>query len=245
MVEVFPKAPITEALIDIRTHPPQNVSLAELEGLHRSIQTQYPEKQKRTMWESSIELKGEKEPLAKSRSQVTGYLFKSADGKQVVQFRLDGFTFSRLRPYTEWPEVYSEAKRLWDIYRAGIKPIRVNRLATRYINSIEIPSKKFDFDDYFTAAPRIPPALPQLLGHFFTRLVIPFPDEGATAIIMQTPSEKPDPIKSTVILDIDVFSEVSLASDDTKIDEIFAILRRVKNDIFFSSVTERTKELFR
>ena len=248
MLEVFRNAPITEALIDIRTQLPGSVSLSDLENLHRQIQDKYPEKRSRVMWEAAVQLKGEKAPFKTTRHQIDGYLFGTPEGKQgkqVVQYRLDGFSFSRLHPYTQWEELYGEAMRLWGIYRSVTKPVLVKRLATRYINSIEIPSKKFDYEEYFTAAPKIPPGLPQLLSHFFTRLVIPFPDQGATAIVMQTPSGKPDPVNSTVILDIDAFAEASLASDDSKIDEIFGILRKVKNEIFFSSITERTKELFR
>jgi uncharacterized protein (TIGR04255 family) len=245
MPEVFRNAPITEALIDIRTQLPEGVSLTYLETLHSQIQAGYPQKQKRMMLEGAVKFEEGQEPLTTARHQVVGYLFTSVDGAQVVQFRLDGFTFSRLRPYTRWEEIYPEARRLWEIYRTNTKPLLVNRLATRYINSIEIPSKRFDYDDYFSAAPRIPPGLPQLLSHFFTRLVIPFPDEGATAIVIQTPHEKPDPTNSAVILDIDVFAEVSLASEDAKIDEVLATLRKVKNEIFFSSITERAKELFR
>ena len=216
MVEVFRNAPITEALIDIRALA--GVTLTELEKLHSRIQDKYPEKRSRTMWEGAVRLEGEKQPITTTRHQVDGYFFTSSDGKQVAQFRLDGFSFSRLHPYSEWNKVYSEAKRLWDIYRANAKPALVNRLGTRYINSIVIPSKNFDYDDYFTAAPKIPQGLPQLLSHFFTRLVIPFPDQGATALVMQTPSVKPDPVNSTVILDIDVFAEVNLTSEDAKID---------------------------
>lgn len=245
MTEVFPKAPITEALIDIRSQLPQDVTLAKLEALHDLIQTEYPEKQKRTMWEGRFELENEKGPFTTTRHQLVGYLFKSADAKQVVQFRLDGFSFSRLRPYTRWEEVFTEAKRLWDVYRIHTSPVRVDRLAVRYINSIEIPSKKFDYDDYFTSSPKMPTGLPQVLEHFFTRVVVPFPGEGVTAIIMQTPSEKPDPINSTVILDIDVFRDVSLSPEDIRINEILAILRKVKNEIFFGSITDKTKELFR
>jgi uncharacterized protein (TIGR04255 family) len=248
MVERFRNAPITEALIDIRADLPPSVSLADLEKLHSQVEDNYPGKQTRTMWEGAIQPGDKREPLKTTRHHIDGYLFKSADGKQVVQFRLDGFSFSRLHPYTEWTEVYAEARRVWDIYRIATKPVGVKRLATRYINSIVIPSKKFDYDHYFTAAPKIPEGLPQLLSHFFTRLVIPFPDQGATAIVIQTPSDKPDPARSTVILDIDVFvefKEVELAADDPRIDEMFAILRKVKNEIFFSCVTEPTKELFR
>ncbi len=245
MFETFPNAPIIEALIDIRTQLRQSVTLADLEALHDDIKSQYPEKQKRMLWQGLFQLEGEKQPSATTQSKVMGYLFKSADALQITQFRLDGFSFSRLRPYTEWEKVYAEARRLWKIYCARTKPARVTRLATRYINSIEISSKQFDYDDYLTAAPKVPPGIPQLVEHFFTRLVVPFRDHEATAIIMQTPSDKQDPIKTAIILDIDVFKDVSLAPDDPKIDEIFAILREIKNKAFFSSITERTMELFR
>lgn len=245
MVEVFASAPITEALIDIRTQLPDTASLSSLEKLHSAIQAQYPQKGARMMWQGSLQLKDEEEPIKTAQHGLDGYLFTSSDGRQVVQFRLDGFSFSRLRPYSRWEEVYGEARRLWEIYAAGTKPIVVRRVATRYINSIEIPLKRFDYDDYFTAVPKIPEGLPQLLSHFFTRLVIPFPDHGATAIVVQTPAEKPDPVNTTVILDIDAFVEVSLAPGDAKLDEILAILRKVKNEIFFRSVTEKTKDLFR
>jgi uncharacterized protein (TIGR04255 family) len=245
MVEVFRNAPITEALIDIRTDLPATVSLTDLEALHARIIVDYPQKQLRTYVQSSLDLRGEKEPRASVQSQVMGYMFKSPDGVQVAQFRLDGFSFSRLRPYVRWESLYEEAGKLWDIYREGARPLRVTRLATRYINSIQIPFKRFDYDEYFTAAPRVPERLPQVLSHFFTRLVIPFAEYGATAVVVLTPSNSPDAIHSTVILDIDAFVEEILGPEDAKIDEVFAILRDIKNEIFFSSVTDKAKELFR
>lgn len=245
MPEVFPKAPITEALIDIRVKLPGSVSLVDLEKLHDHIRDEYPDKKARTMWEGTFETRNEKDPLQKAQFRIDGYALTSPDGRQVVQYRLDGFTFSRLRPYTTWENVFAEARRLWGIYATETKPLLVTRLAVRYINSIEIPSKTFDYDDYFTAAPRIPPPLPQDLAHFLTRLVIPFPDRGAVAIITETPLEKHDPINTVIILDIDVSKEVNLDPGDEKVCEIMSILREIKNTIFFNSITEKTKELFR
>jgi uncharacterized protein (TIGR04255 family) len=245
MTEVLRKAPITEGLIDIRVQLPGNVSLADLENLHTQVKYDYPDKKPRKMWAGTVELKNESEPLKTTQFRVDGYYFRTSDGKQVVQFRFDGFTFSRLRPYSRWEDVYREARRLWDIYRAETKPVLVNRLAVRYINSIEIPSKNFDYDDYLTAAPRVPQGLPQLVQHFFTRVVIPFPDQGAAAIVVQTPSDKQDPVNTAILLDIDVYAEVSLSPEDTKVEEILNNLRRIKNEVFFNSITEKTKELFR
>jgi hypothetical protein len=67
MAEVFRNAPIIEALIDFGALLPQDVSLTSLEGLHQSIQGEYPEKQKRTKWEGSLQFESEKQPLAVSR----------------------------------------------------------------------------------------------------------------------------------------------------------------------------------
>ena len=245
MVELFPNPPITEGLIDIRTQLPGEVSLADLESLHTRIQDTYPEKKSRKRLEGTIEFRDEKEPLKTTQVDVDGYVFRSADGRQVVQYRLDGFTFNRLRPYSRWEEVFKEAKRLWEIYSTAVKPILVTRLAVRYINSIEIPLKTIDYDDYLTAAPKVPEGLPQLLRHFFTRIVVPFPDRDVEAIIMQTPSDKQDPLKTGIILDIDVYAAVNLTADDARVYEILGVLREIKNQVFFGSISERTKELFR
>ena len=245
MVETFPNAPITEALFEIKTKLPSSASLSSLEGLHPQIESDYPTKKPRTTWESTIEFKAEKEPITKNTSRVDGYFFGSTDKKQVVQYRLDGFTFSRLHPYTKWEKVYEEARRLWDIYRMGVKPVHVTQLAVRYINSIEIPSKDFEFEEYFPEPPRVPRGLPQLIDNFFTRLEIPFPEEGARAIVIQTPSPKKSPTTTVILLDIAVFTEVEFSPDVPELWDSFRNLRKIKNNIFFSSLTEKTKELFR
>lgn len=245
MAEVFPRAPITEAVIDIRVELPGGMALADLEKLHLGIKDRYPGKKTRRMLQATFELKDEKEPLKTTALGADGFLFNNSEGTQVVQYRLDGFSFSRLPRYTRWEEVYPEAWRLWEIYRDATKPVRVTRLAVRYINSIDIPLKTFDYDDYLTAAPKIPEELPQLVEQFFTRVVVPFPEHGAAAIITQAVSEKPDPVKTGIILDIDVYAQSSLPPEDKRVDEIFGILREIKNRVFRCSITDKTRELFR
>jgi uncharacterized protein (TIGR04255 family) len=245
MAEVFPNAPITEALIDIRAQLPATVSMADLEKLHAQIKAEYPDKKTRKRLEGRFELGNEKEPVKASSVREDGYLFTSSDGKQIAQYRLDGFTFNRLRPYSRWEEMYQEARRTWEIYRSAVQPVRVSHIGVRYINSIEIPSKHFDYDDYFTAVPRVPPQLPQILEHFFTRVLIPFEDHGATATVIQTPSGKQDPVHTDILLDIEVVCGMSWAPEDERMWGAFGNLRNIKNDVFFSHITERTKELFR
>ena len=83
------------------------------------------------------------DPLQKAQFQVDGYVFTSADGKQVVQYRLDGFTFSRLRPYTRWEEVFAEAQKVMGHIRCRDKASSCNRfgrpLHKLHRNSLEDP----------------------------------------------------------------------------------------------------------
>ena len=117
----------------------------------------------------------------------------------------------------------------------------VERLATRYINVIEVPITGLLFDDYLTAPPRVPESLPQGIQHFLQRLVVPFTEEIA-GIIIQT-VDVPTQTHLPIILDIDVqMRKPNLFSDSPEIWTGFDTLREIKNNIFFSSVTERTLE---
>jgi len=58
--------------------------------------------------------------------------------------------------------------------------------------------------------------------------------------------EKPTkPQKLSLIFDIDVFRQVEYNKNMNEIWNDFDKLRNFKNDIFFNSITDKTKELFR
>ena len=86
MLERFPKAPITEALIDLRVEISDRISVSQLEGLHTAIKEAYPDKKARRRWEQRLEFKEGKEPVSTGAKDlgVDGYLFWAADEKQVV-----------------------------------------------------------------------------------------------------------------------------------------------------------------
>lgn len=249
MVETtrFPNAPITEALLDIRVTLPAQTDLAKLATFHNAIKQQYPSKQERLAWRGHVEIKAS--PVPEVSQSATGgpdgYLFTSVDGRQVVQARLDGFTFSRLKPYDKWTTLRDEAQELWQHYVRIASPETVTRVALRYINRIEIPIPMRDFKDYILTTPEIAPDLPQGLGSFFMRLVIPDPKAQAVAIVTET-MEPIDESRNRLplIFDIDVFRMAAFNIQDNAMWEAFEYLHDLKNDIFFKSITLKAKELF-
>jgi uncharacterized protein (TIGR04255 family) len=242
--EVFRKAPIVEALFDIRALLPESVTLDTLATFQERLAGKYPSKQVRSTWTAQLQVKAEG-PVAKGSGGPIGYMFKSADGKQIVQARKDGYSFSRLSPYTHWAAFSEEALTLWGKFVALAKPDKVQRVALRYINRMELPLP-VELKDYVLTAPEIAPQLPQQLLSFFLRLVVPDETSQALAIITETTEDhETSPNQLPLILDIDVYREGTFATEVSKLRPVFEQLRDLKNRVFFGSLTERAKELFR
>lgn len=238
----FPRAPITEALLDIRTRLPASVDLRLLATFQEAIKDRYPERHERTALQASIEFKPGEASIS-SKGGADGFLFRSADGRQIVQTRLDGFTFNRLKPYDQWSTFRDEAKGLWARYVELTDPQAASRVALRYINRIEVPLPMRDFKDYILTVPDIAPKLPQGLAGFLMRLVIPHNTSKAVAIITET-MENPEKDVLPLILDIDVFIESPFDPSDESLWEAMESLRDFKNELFFYSLTQKAKELF-
>jgi uncharacterized protein (TIGR04255 family) len=232
------RAPITEAIVDFRVTPPPNFDETLLQPVVAQLRESYPVSEPKYGGETQIDFQTGLPPRAVTRD--LGYLgtfFKTVDGLGIAQFRQDGFTFNRLKPYTSWEQIQPEAMRLWKIYVQTVKPEYVTRIALRYINHIQI-TVPANIEDYLTAPPPIPKALPQVMSSFLTRVLIHKPDHQLSATITQASEmgSHGDPL--TVILDIDAFEMAQLAPDDAGINESLSLLRDFKNDIFFESVTE-------
>lgn len=241
-------APIAEAIIDLRVKLPPGFQVKELSPLKETLHDRYPNAKERRLFAGELGVEAGK-PFAKppEAKGIDGYVFKSADNKSVVQFNKAGFTFSRLRPYTCWEAVLSEAKALWEIYVSKTSPELVTRIATRYINQLNIPFPISDFAQYLTAPPNIPDTLPQAVSHFLTRVVIHDTEPDITANITQALEKTPASPASdhiTIILDIDVFKHKEGGFSESDIWSTFEQLRDLKNRIFFDSITEKTARLY-
>ena len=238
-------APITEAIIDIRIKLKEDFKAERFLTLYDAISSQYPEKKTRHKWEGRFEFKKGEGPISSGAETIDGYIFTAVDSKQIFQARIDGFTFNRLRPYEKWETFRDEAFRLWKLYRELVSP-EIFRVAVRFTNKFDIPifpQPMLDFNEYLTAAPIVPEGLPQGVNSFLTRVVIHDPGLDATAIITQAFEQIVDPKFLPIILDIDVFQQKEIVSEE-EAWQMLEELRHFKNKIFFTSITEKARRLF-
>ncbi len=237
-------APIREAIVDIKVSPLVNID--NLAPFFESLKDSFPQQQ--LMQQSTFGF--EIGPKAMRTSRVDGALqgrrFTSKDGKHIVQFRVDGFTFSRLPPYETWESMRAQAEPLWKQFQLQSKAETISRTAVRYINVMNLPVPIADFREYLCAPPSLPPSLPQELGGFFSRIIVIHREIDAAAFVTQALESLLDN-KAQLILDIDVFKETAggdwKASDVSTWDKLEE-MRNFKNRIFFESITEKTAGLF-
>jgi uncharacterized protein (TIGR04255 family) len=230
-------APITEAIIDFRVKASPDINAQRFATLKSRLSTQLPtmEEQRHFLLEVA---RNKEEISTQQRHGIQGYRFKAADGKTIAQFRVDGFTFNRLPPYTRWEQLFPQAMELWRIYWETAHPVTVTRLALRYINRIHLPGDGANFDTYLRAGPVVPPEVPQTLTGFLTRVTVVDHETQILANIAQALEVSARTQQPSVILDIDAFKTGQFASDDPVIETVLGQLRAFKNLLFFNFVTE-------
>jgi uncharacterized protein (TIGR04255 family) len=236
------KAPIVEAVIDLRVPKRHTLTAEAFAGMTQLLAGDYDNGSVVQTLEARFGMDRGRmlDPTAVKSAIGWAYRAKTA----VVQFRVDGFTFSRLEPYTTWEEVFGEAFRLWRLYVEKAQPQEVSRAAVRYINRLRVPGPA-DLNQYLEAPPVLPPPIPQAIRGFLSRVLVEDSTRNASAILVQALEESVDPSTVPLLLDIDAFrEEVALPPHDSALPEIFEQLRSLKNDIFYASITERTAEMY-
>lgn len=199
----------------------------------------YPVIEEQREFEASLRLSETGEPVSSGTIKgLQGHRLRSPDRINIAQFRKDGFTHNRLSPYTDWKSVSGEALRLWDIYREVVNPVRLTRLALRYINHLTIPPRGA-LPDYLVVGPPKIPGAPEILTNFLLQVSSASP-KGYQANVSLTLERGDDPTRSAVLLDIDVYTTQGLGLAQPQLIPVLEHLHQLKNDIFFGCITETT-----
>ncbi len=238
----YRNAPITEAIIDLRVQQAPGISLLDLARCHEGEEHAYPNRKELKVGVGHLEF-GPNLPASTATRQL-GFIFSSADEKQICQSRMDGFTFSRLAPYESWQKLREEARRLWLRYWNCVRPTAVARLAVRYVNRLDLPGVRVEIKDYLRTAPEVAVELPLPLDGFFMQLQMPVLDIQARLLLNETIIEPSRPGILSVVLDIDLFRTENLPLDNDAIWQLFEQLHTRKNEIFEACITDRARELF-
>lgn len=240
----YPNPPIREAVFDIRVEPINIDDEKGVKEFRKNVKNNFPDEKILHKYIGMFEFSPDGPKDSQSTRTLAGKIFLTKDETRQIQIRSDGLTLNVLKPYEKWEVHFEQFFKLWQLYQKLFKPKKIERIATRFINKIEIPFPVKDFDEYITIAPKIPTGLPQAYLSFFVQLEVPFDDvNGRMARITETIEAEVDS-KLPLIIDVDVFQIGNLDNTTENIRANFIELRKAKNSIFESCITDKTREMF-
>lgn len=247
--QLVPRAPIVEAVIDIRARATVTLEEGSLKPLLEAKLGGYQfldsQQQIRIQQEVSLQGGAPSGPII-SDLGWKGLRFQSADKKHIVQFNRDGFVFNRLDPYQSWEQLYEEGMRLWRMYVGLAKPIEIHRIGLRYINRIQLPPDELRFEDYLEPAPVPPKGMALPFHGFMHQDTLAIPDYPYAINVIRTMQPPPAPGVQGfgLILDIDTFTTQEFKLDEAALKLRLLEMRWLKNKVFFGSVTPKAMKLF-
>lgn len=240
--------PIVEAVLDIECDLQPGQQFAALEGPARKcFQDGYPKFRTQLVQEHQIATKpGEPTKLSVSHG-VQAFRFLQEDEKQLVQVRVQGFSFNRLSPYTSLDDYLPEIERTWRLYVGLASPVQVRLIRLRYINRILLPimASGVQLEDYLKVGPRLPDEDKLRFVGFLNQHSAVEVETGNQVNIVLT-AQAPEGQKLPVIFDNSVAALESGEPENwswilTKIQA----LRALKNHIFKRTLTDTCLNLFR
>lgn len=244
--EHFPKAPIVEAVIDIRARATVPFEESSVRSHLETRLNGYGFLDSQREIRHELQVKGGKPSGQKLIDLWKGLRFQSTDEKHIAQFNRDGFVFSRLEPYKDWRQLSSEGLKLWEVFKELAHPIEIHRIGLRFINRIFLPPGELRFEDYIQPAPISPAGMNLPFYRFIHHDTLAVPGHPYAVNVIRTiqsPEESGGP-GVALILDIDVSTSQVFGLDEALLAQRLNEMRWLKNKIFSGSISHKTKELF-
>ena len=173
--------------------------------------------------------------------------FISINFPTLVQVRSNGYSFNRLRPYSTLDDYLPEIERTWRLFVELTAPVRVRRIALRYINRILLPMETgaIELDQYLTSGPRLPDDDRLTYLGFLNQYSAVEPDtqNAITSTLSSQPIEKG---QLPLIFDIDARRDFGAQPDNwDELRDVILSLRRLKNRVFKRTLSNECLNLFR
>ncbi len=233
----YSKAPIVEASIDFRVVAPEGITLEDLSAIKEALHVDFPEQH--DILEGELKL----DAIPQSTIKHIGFKLEDDTKRKVLQITLEGFTFSRLSPYSSWEALRDETQKLWETYKTVCRVSTISRVGVRYINRLNVPVTH-KINAYLLLTPSIPQYRNRELGGLFMQLQMPQPDIESMLVINQALVEPPDPDTMSMILDLDLFRQSTWnVQDEPRLWTFLETLRDRKNEVFEASITQKTREM--
>jgi uncharacterized protein (TIGR04255 family) len=240
---IYPRAPITEAVIEIIVTA--DAEPRTLERIAHRVKAAYPNSQPLQEFKLDIPNTGGQVSVSQN---THGFRLANNDQTDVILLKSRGITVARLPPYQQWNHLRDRAHAVWQEWRAATPSHPIARIGVRYINRIDIPHERgtpVNVEDYLSFVPSVAAITEQPMLGYLMQVVIPTFDPYWIATITTTAlGDTPIPAHASFILDIDVARTTDIPLNDKQLWPIVDQAQVIKNDIFERCIKEPARKLF-
>ncbi len=232
--------PAIEAVLDITTNEISDTK--KLDYKKREFKSKFPRKEQILLFETSFHEAQQRTQII-NKNRHLGFAYKSEDEKEISQFRLNGFSYSRLSPYLGWDAFIEKALENWVTYRSIRKKLEIKRIGLRFINIIRVPDGDPVMPEYFNVGITSETGLGKIKQYKY-QYIRDF-DDGLIAIVNFGQTEIRDN-EISFVFDIDVIQQASTNTLNADgIASYLTAMREAKNTIFFENLTEKALEPYK
>ena len=245
--------PIIEAVIDIDCDMPPQPDIEALDTAAKSAMADhYPIARRRWLSGHAIASVDSAPASVIPLHGLQAMQYLTADERQIVQWRPNGFSFNRLAPYGSLDDYLPEIERTWRIFVIGAAPVICRMVRLRYINRLLLPLRedgRVELNDYLAVSPRPADEGRFTFAGFVSQQSMIDNATGALVnVLLTTQQQQPQELNKVlpIIFDIEVFQGIACEPGDWHaLSGRIMQLRALKNDVFRQSLTERCLNLYR
>jgi uncharacterized protein (TIGR04255 family) len=207
----------------------------------------YPKSRVQLIQHQHLETHEGNPPQLTVEQGIQAFHFLGENEQQLVQVRVQGYSFNRLAPYTTLDDYLPEIQRTWELFVRIASPVEVRGIRLRYINRIVLPMEgsRVDLEQYLRIGPRLPDEESLTLVGFLSQIAAVERNTGNQLITVLT--HEPQQLQTLpIILDITA-SYAAQPQDPNNWAEILArvqSLRDLKNRAFRNTLRSRCLKLF-
>lgn len=242
MKKIYPNPPIVEALIQL--HFEAEISRDEMVGiLGDALMSDYPGDRKQR---NDIQIKlrgnpqsGAAEGTVETRNSIM--FLTSKTGAHLLGCGDSLLSINVLTPYPGWDSFVGRAQKALDHIPSSIQEMGFKEISVRYIDRIELPLGKIDLSQYFTILPNLPSAFPPHIDglQYASQGFDPTENTFVTVMFALRGGER-----LSAILDVDTRHVHPVAISNGDWLKVLENLHERQRDVFESSITQKTRELF-
>lgn len=240
------KPPVAIALFQLKFNP-QRIALSDFNKYDLQLKHVFPNRRENI--HVGIELGGSNIPLGESKvtgksdAKVASYIYFTVDQRLKIELSEGTITLIDERPYIGWDNFKHTALSTISILSDLLNDVEITRTSIRFINRFVFP--EFDTPQkYFNIliTSNNEQNLPYPIRQYGFRFVQEVPDTDIHSIVNHN-IENTNPRNFLYTFDIDVLDRQNIVFDKDTLSLVMEGLRNVKNNIFFSSITNETINL--